>query len=222
MGRPHRGLAQPLHAESRLPPVAADAQKKTLIARERDDAERAAWANRVAGVDPARFVWLDECSVSTRLVPLWGWGPRGERVIGTEPRGRWDTTSLLATLTVAGMGASVVLPGAVDRLAFDQFVEEVLLPTLAPGQIVVLDNLSVHRSAWAETQVAAVGCERWFLPRYSPDKNPIEQAFSKLKGGLRRAGARTFDAVVHAVGVAYETISPSDAAGFIHAAGYSS
>lgn len=182
-----------------------------------------AWAARIAGLAPERFVWLDACSVSTRLVPRRGWGPKGQRVVGAEPRGRWDPSSLLATMTHRGMGPSVVLPGAVDRRAFDQFVEEVLIPALVPGQIVVRDNLSVHRSARAEAALAAAGCELGFLPRYSPDRTPIEQAFSKLKklkAGLRRAEARTFDAVVVAVSAGYATITARDAAGFIRSARY--
>ncbi len=194
--------------------------KKTLIAREQDPEERAAWADRVAGIDPARFVFLDETSPSTRLVPLWGWGPVGARVVGRAPRGHWEAISLLATLTVNGMGPSLVLPGAVDRRCFDQFVRQELLPHLRPGQIVVLDNLNVHKSARAEALLATVGCELWPLPRYSPDKNPIEQAFSKLKGALRRAEARTFEAVVEAVSSIYPTITAQDACGFVRAAGY--
>jgi transposase len=142
-------------------------------------------------------------------------------VLGREPRGRWEATSLLATMTVTGMTTSVVVPGPVDRRVFDRFIERHLIPTLTPGQIVVLDNLSVHRSARAGAALAAVGCEVWFLPRYSPDRNPIEQAFAKLKAGLRRAQARSFEAVVEAVGDGYGRITVRDAAGFIRSAGYS-
>lgn len=119
------------------------------------------------------------------------------------------------------MSISVVVPGAVDRLAFDQFMSEVLIPTLVPGQIVVLDNLSVHRRVTVQAALTAAGCELWFLPRSSPDRNPIEQAFAKLKPGLRRAGARTFEAVVEAVGIGNQAITSQDAASFVQAAGYS-
>ena len=128
--------------------------------------------------------------------------------------------TLVATLTPTGMGPSVVLGGALDRDAFEAYVEQVLAPTLRPGQTVVLDNLSVHRSARARQLVEAAGCRLRFLPTYSPDLNPIEQAFAKLKGRLRRAEARSFDAVVGAVGAAYPEVTAGDARGFFRAAGY--
>ena len=128
---------------------------------------------------------------------------------------------MLATLTVDGMGPSLVLPGAMDRRVLDRFVTEVLVPTLGLGRIVVLDNLSVHRRARAEACLAEAGCALWFLRRYSPDRTLIEQAFAKLKGGVRRAGARTFEAGVEAVRAGYQTITTRDAAGFIRAAGFS-
>ena len=151
---------------------------------------------------------------------MWAWAPRGQRAIGRVPRGRWQSVTLVATLTSSGMGPSVVLDGALDRDAFDAYVTQVLVPALRPGQIVVLDNLSVHRSAQARHRIEAAGAEVWFLPRYSPDRNPIEQAFAKLKGRLRRAEARTFPAVVMALGTSYPTITARDAQGFFRAAGY--
>jgi len=127
---------------------------------------------------------------------------------------------LVATLTPAGMGPSLVLPGALDRAAFEAYVARVLVPGLRPGQTVVLDNLSVHKSAAARRAIEAAGCALRFLPTYSPDLNPIEQAFAKLKGRLRRAEARTFDAVADAIGTAYPAVTAQDSRGFFRDAGY--
>ncbi len=174
----------------------------------------------MATVSAARVLFLDETSTSTKLTPLRARAPRGERAIGHVPRGRWDAVTLVASLTVDGMGPSVQIPGALDRDAFETYVATVLVPTLRPGQLVVLDNLSVHKSARARQLIEAVGAEMRFLPRYSPDCNPIEQAFAKLKTALRRAEARTFETVVAATGVAFATITPADARSFFRHAGY--
>ena len=144
--------------------------------------------------------------------------------MGRVPRGRREHLSWLATLTPAGIGPSVVVEGAVDRAAFDAFVEQLLVPALLPGQVVVLDNLSVHKGARARALVEAAGCQLRFLPTSSPDLNPIEQAFAKTKQALRRAEARTADAVVAAVvaavGAALATVTPADAAAFYRDSGY--
>jgi transposase len=142
------------------------------------------------------------------------------RAVGRVPRGRWQSITLVATLTTTGPGPAVVLPGALDRLAFETYIAEVLVPALRPGQIVILDNLSVPKSARAREAVATAGCELRFLPTYSPDYNPIEQAFAKLKQHLRRAAARDFDTVVRATGAGLATITPADARAFFAAAGY--
>ena len=136
------------------------------------------------------------------------------------PRGRWHSITLVATLAPDGMGPSLVLDGALDRDAFDTYVAQILVPHLRPGQTVVLDNLSVHKRARARQLIEAAGCELRFLPTYSPDLNPIEQVFAKLKGRLRRAEARTFDAVADAIGAAYPAITADDSRGFYRDAGY--
>ncbi|MDP9365989.1 MAG: transposase [Chloroflexota bacterium] len=123
-------------------------------------------------------------------------------------------------MTPAGVGESLLVPGAVDRAAFDAFVERWLVPALRPGQVVVLDNLSVHKSPRARRLVEAAGCRLVFLPTYSPDLNPIELAFAKCKTALRRAGPRSFGAVVAAVGAALAAVTPADARAFYRAAGY--
>jgi transposase len=137
------------------------------------------------------------------------------------PKGRWEAITLVATLTATGPGPAVVLPGALDRVAYETYVAEVLVPGLRPGQTVVLDNLSVHKSATARHLIEAAGCQLRFLPTYSPDCNPIEQAFAKLKQHLRRAEARSFEAIVTATGAALASITAADARAFFTAAGYS-
>jgi transposase len=174
----------------------------------------------VAGIDPTTLVFLDETSTPITLTPLRGRSRRGTRVVGRVPRGTWQAVTLLATLTPAGLGPGLQLEGAIDRQGFDTFVTDVLVPSLRPGQTVILDNLSVHKSAVAQTAIEAVGCHLRFLPAYSPDYNPIEQAFSKLKGLLRRAEARTVDAILDATQAVYPQITARDAVGFYRDAGY--
>ena len=174
----------------------------------------------MAGADPAALVFLDETSTPTTLTPLRARAPRGERAVGRVPRGRREAASWLATLTPAGVGESLLVPGAVDRAAFDAFVERLLVPSLRPGQVVVLDNLSVHKSARARQAVEAAGCRLVFLPTYSPDFNPIEHAFAKCKQALRRLEARSFEALAAAVGASLAAVTPADARAFYRAAGY--
>lgn len=166
------------------------------------------------------MIFLDETSTPTTLTPLRGRAVRGQRVRGTVPRGRWRSVSLLASLTPTGFGPGMQVPGAVDREAFDTFIVQQLVPILEPGQIVILDNLSVHKSARAQRAIEAVGAELWFLPTYSPDFNPIEHAFSKLKHHLRRAAADTPTDVMVATQRLWPTITADDARGFYRAAGY--
>jgi transposase len=192
----------------------------TLVAREQDPVARAAWRADWADLAPDRLVFLDETATPTTLTPRMGRGPRGRRVVARVPRGRRSQISWLATLTRQGIGPSLVVTGPVDRDVFDAFVTGTLAPALQPGQVVVLDNLSVHKSATARAAIEAAGCQVLFLPTYSPDFNPIEQAFAKAKQRVRRLQARSYETVVAAVGEALETITPGDCAGFFRAAGY--
>lgn len=170
--------------------------------------------------DGAALVFLDETSTPTSLTPTRARAPRGERAIGRVPRGRWGNLTLLAALTPQGIGTSVLIEGSADRDVFDAFVAQQLVPTLTPGQTVILDNLSVHKSAAARTLIEAAGCTLRFLPTYSPDLNPIEQAFAKLKAHLRRAEARTYEALCAATGPALDAVTPADARAFFSDAGY--
>jgi len=154
------------------------------------------------------------------LTPARARAAGGQRAYGTIPRGRREAISWLATLTVTGLGESLLVRGAVDRLVFEPFVERVLAPTLRPGHIVVLDNLSVHKSATAKACIEAAGGHLVFLPTYSPDFNPIEQAFAKTKQALRRVGARSFETIASALSATLPTITSTDAQAFFADAGF--
>ena len=136
------------------------------------------------------------------------------------PRRRWQSVTLLASISTRGMGPAMVLDGAINREAFDAFVEQSLLPTLLPGQIVLLDNLAVHKSPRARTLIEGAGCQMRFLPSYSPDLNPIELAFAKIKQTLRGKAERTFAGVVAATGPTLEAVTAADARGFFAHCGY--
>jgi transposase len=174
----------------------------------------------IAAFDPRMMIFLDETSTPTTMTPLRARSLRGTRVVARVPRGKWQSVTLLASLTATGWGPGFQFAGALDRDAFEAFVEDILVPTLTPGQLVVLDNLSVHKSAPARARIEAAGCRLVFLPTYSPDFNPIEQAFAKLKQALRRAKARTVDAILTATEAAYPLITAADTCGFFRDCGY--
>jgi transposase len=196
------------------------AQKKSLIATERDEAARAAWRAAAAALDPRDLVFLDETATHIAMTPRYARAPRGARVRGAVPRNHGQNTTLIAALTAAGAGPTLALDGAVDGPAFAAYLREVLAPTLRPGQVVVLDNLSAHKGDAARAIVEARGCRLLFLPAYSPDFSPIELAFAKLKEALRRAGARTKDALIDALAHALDAITAQDARGWFAACGY--
>ena len=170
--------------------------------------------------DPALLVFVDESGTNLATTPRYGRAPRGERVVGAAPRNHGANTTLFAALSLEGVAAAMTLEGAADRDAFDVFVAQVLAPALRPGQLVAWDNLSVHKSAAAERLLGERGGRALFLPPYSPDFAPIEQAFSKLKIALRRAGARTRDALEAAIAAGLATISAADARAWFAHCGY--
>lgn len=174
----------------------------------------------MAKADPRRLIFLDETSTPTTMPPRRGRSHRGSRVVGRVPRGRWEAVTLLATLTPAGFGPGLQFVGALDRAAFDTFVAEILVPTLQPGDVVVRDNLSVHKSACAQAAIEAAGARTVFLPAYSPDFNPIELAFAKLKQRLRAQQARTPETIMATTQEHYRCITANDACGFFRHAGY--
>jgi transposase len=191
-----------------------------LIATERDEQARHAWRAQMADVDPRDLIFLDETSTPITLTPLRARAPRGQRAVGRVPRGKRPHIAWLATLTPTGIGESLVVNSPVDGQVFDLFVARVLAPSLRPGQIVVWDQLNVHKSARARAHIEAAGCRVVFLPSYSPDFNPIEQAFAKSKQALRRLGARSWEGVVAAVSQTVDTITPADARAFFAEAGF--
>ena len=197
-----------------------DAQKKTLVASEQDPVARASWWAELATYDPADFVFLDESSTSIALTRRYARAPRGQRAYGQVPRNHGRPTTLLAALSPAGLGAAMTLEGAANTAAFLAYVREVLAPTLRPGQLVIVDNVSFHRADAIRDAIAAAGCVLLFLPPYSPDFNPIEQAFSKLKAHLRKAAARTQAALETAIADALATITAADALGWFRHCGY--
>ena len=171
-------------------------------------------------IDPADLLFLDETSTPITLTPLRARAPRGQRAVGRIPRGKRPHIAWLATLSLTGMGESLVVNGPVDGPVFVTFVERVLVPSLRPGQVVVLDNLSVHKSAQARQLIEQAGCRRVLLPSYSPDFTPIEHAFAQTKQGLRRLEARTWDSIVVAIGQVVDTVTAADAHGFFTTAGF--
>lgn len=177
----------------------------------------------IFSIDWARFVFVDECSTNTSLAPLYGWARRGERVHQKAPRNWGKNVTLLSSIgKERGMGASLVVEGSTNGAVFETYLEEVLLPTLKRGQVVVMDNLSAHKGERVRQLIEGEGCELIYLPPYSPDFNPIEQAFSKLKSYLRAACARSREALMEVIGEALNTITASDALGYFEHCGYRS
>jgi transposase len=201
-------------------PAGVDAEKKTLAASERKEEERAAWRQAIATRDAAQFVFVDETSTHTSLTRLYAWAPPDQRAVGQVPRNHGRNLTLVAGLSPSGLRAPWVLEGAMDTLAFGRYIEEVLGPTVRPGQVVIVDNLSVHKGAAVRDALRARGCELVFLPAYSPDCTPIEQAFSKVKAILRGLGARTREALLEAADQAVSAITRADATAWFTSTGY--
>lgn len=163
---------------------------------------------------------MDECGTHIALTPCYAWAPSGERATGMVPHRRGQNLTLIAALAPGGLGAAMTLDGAADGPAFAAYVTELLVPTLRPGQVVILDNLSVHKGAAIRTAIEEAGCALLFLPPYSPDFAPIERAFGKLKALLRRAGARTRTALEAAIRTTLDAVTAADARGWFRQCGY--
>jgi transposase len=200
--------------------VSPSRSKKVLFAAERDDAARAAWWAAIQPRDPATLVFVDESGTNLAMTPRYGRAPRGQRVVGTTPRNHGPNTTVIAALSPEGIPAAMTVEGAMDRPAFDVFIRQVLVPSLVPGQTVIWDNLSVHKSPTAQKLIESAGCQLCFLPPYSPDFAPIELAFSKLKTFLRRRQARTRTALDEAITDGLATITADDARGWFAHCGY--
>lgn len=163
---------------------------------------------------------MDESGANLSLARRYGRALRGARSPGTAPRNYGQNLTLVAALSLAGLDAPMLLDGAMDGVAFDRYVTELLVPTLRPHQLVILDNLAVHKRASIRQAIAAAGCRVLFLPSYSPDFNPIEQVFSKIKAYIRRVGARTQEALEAAIAQAIELVTAADATGYFGHCGY--
>jgi transposase len=197
-----------------------DAQKKTLGATERNEAARDAYRNQVAQRVADDFVVVDECGTNINLTPIYARAPKGQRAIGRVPRNTAKNTTLIASMTTQGMGPAMLLEGGTDSIAVEAYVAQVLAPSLLPGQIVVMDNLCAHQRERVQRIIEARGCTVQYLPSYSPDLSPIEEAFSKLKTLLRRAAARTRDTLHDAIAMVLDQITARDAHGYFVHCGY--
>ena len=191
-----------------------------MAASERNEEERATWRENTGKLPTEAFVFIDECGSNIALTPLYARAPKGERARASVPRNRGKNTTLIAALSLEGMGAAMILEGSANTTAFELYVEQVLAPSLHAGQIVIMDNLQAHKSARVRLAIETKGCRLLFLPGYSPDLSPIEEAFSKLKTVLRRTGARTREAPEEAIGQALLTITSQDAHGWFQHCGY--
>lgn len=169
---------------------------------------------------PERLVFIDETSVKTNMTRARGRARKGQRLLARAPAGLWNTQSFIAGLTGDGLIAPWIIKGAMDREAFDTYIETQLAPVLAPRTVVILDNLATHKSPRAAQALRDKGCWLLFLPAYSPDLNPIEMAFSKLKAHLKRIGARTFDHLMNAISDICGLFSPEECSNFLRHAGY--
>jgi transposase len=166
------------------------------------------------------LVFIDESGITTSMTRLWARAPRGKRAVGRAPAGRYERLTLLGALCLHGLSALMTIPAFTNREVFRAFVEEVLVPTLRPGQVVIWDNLPAHKYPEVEQAIRNAGCRLLFLPRYSPEFNPIEPCWSKLKNELRSRAARTLDALQEAVTAAMQSISAQDARGWFTHCGY--
>jgi transposase len=182
--------------------------------------QREAWRQEQSSFDPARLVFIDETWASTNMARRHGRCPRGERLQVGVPHGHWKTTTFVGALTLRGFIAPWVLNGPINADAFETYVEKVLVPELRKGDIVVMDNLSSHKGSGVRTLIEAAGAQLRYLPPYSPDLNPIENAFSKLKAMLRKAAERTMDGLWTQIGRLLDLFLPDECKNYFTAAGY--
>jgi transposase len=198
--------------------------KKSLQAAERKRAEvaraRRRWIREQGWLDTARLVFIDETAVTTNMVRLDGWSPRGERLVADAPMGHWETVTFIAGLRQTGIVAPMLIKGAMNGEAFLAYIEQCLVPTLQRRDIVVIDNVSFHKVAGVEEAIRAAGASLRYLPQYSPDLNPIEMVFHSLKTFLRKAAQRTTDGLQRSIRSYIRAVDPSECMGYFRHAGY--
>lgn len=200
--------------------------KKSVRAAEQDRpdvaAARTAWAENQPKLDPERLVFIDETGTSTNMARLRGRAPRGERLVSKVPHGHWKTTTFVAGLRTNALTAPCVIDGPMNGDAFLAYVEQILVPTLKPGDIVVMDNLSSHKLPAIREAIEAAGARLLYLPPYSPDFNPIEQLFAKLKAALRKAAERSVESLWNRIAILLDIFPPDECANYFRNSGYAS
>lgn len=197
--------------------VYGDEQARPDIAR-----RRGRWLKYQSRIDIGRLVFIDETWTKTNMAPLRGWGTRGKRLVAHVPHGHWKTLTFLAALRCDSITAPCVFDGPINGESFLLYVQQILVPTLKPGDIVIMDNLGSHKAYAVRQAIRAAGARLIFLPPYSPDLNPIEQAFSKLKHFLRKAKERTIEATWQRIGSLLQKFSPTECRNYFTNAGYGS
>ena len=195
-----------------------------MLASEQDRPDvarrRVQWRRYQSRIDPGRLVFIDETWTKTNMAPLRGWAPRGHRLRAKVPHRRWKTMTFLAALRHDRIDAPWVLDGPINGECFRAYVEKELVPSLRPGDIVVMDNLGSHKGKAVRQAIRSAGARLFFLPKYSPDLNPIEQVFAKLKHLLRKHEARTAETVLSAIGNALDEFTPQECANYFKNSGY--
>jgi transposase len=204
----------------------ASASKKTLFATEQDRPDvarkRLRWKAYQSRLDPTRLVFIDETWAKTNMTRLRGWAPCGHKLLAKVPQVHWRTLTFLAALRYDRIDAPCVIDGPINGESFLAYVEQVLAPTLKPGDIVIVDNLGSHKSKAVRRAIRAAGAKLFFLPPYSPDLNPIEQVFAKLKTLLRKAAERTVETTWKRIGGLLQAFTPHECANYFRNAGYAS
>src|SRR4051812_11512903 len=197
-------------------------KKKSLHADQRDrpdvQEERRSFRRKVRAIEPKRLIFVDETGVTTAMTPTRAWAPRGQRAVDSAPAS-WDTTTVIAALGLEGVRAPLAFPGTTDTTAFQTYVDQVLVPELRPGDVVILDNIKPHQGRGVAESIERAGARVLPLPPYSPDYTPIEEMFSKVKQGLRRAEARAKAEVYEALGEVLKRVTPDDILGWFQHAG---
>jgi transposase len=217
----NRDRRKHLNNESSHLELEVDAQKKTLAACERKEEERHHWREQAKELDVNKLRFIDETGSNIALTRLYARAPKGQRARGSIIRNRGKNVTLITDLTLRGFGEALIVDGSVNGELFEAYVERVLVPSLSAGEIVILDNCSIHTGEKVRQLVEAKGCQLLPLPTYSPDLTPIEEAFSKVKAILRRMGPFTRETLHQALQYALSQVSASDASGWFRHCGYS-
>lgn len=184
--------------------------------------KRERWKRHQSSIDADRLVFIDETWVKTNMAPLYGWGPHSERLEGLVPHGHWQTLTFIGALRCDRLTAPWLVDGPINGEIFTTYVEMVLVPTLAPGDVVILDNLGSHKGKAVRRAIREAGAHLIFLPPYSPDLNPIEQLFAKLKHWLKAAQSRSIDTACTSIAEILDTLSSTECANYLRNAGYAS